>query len=285
MADGLGAAWPFSTSSHCLKGRKRPADHLPEQPCEAEASARRAGNVNGVRQQRWVLGETILPRPSPMSTNRWLNVPLAGDRRDPLRSAAALLQWVINALHALPGPFCCGRRPPAIGWDGAAVFSPASPCRRSLAGLDGGLSSRVRAADRGPGGQRLRAQRGIPDSWPSCARFRNERRPRNRHWAGFSAIAAATHPGRFAGRWIVITLAWADDRTYLINPALCLAALWIVLGHLPESMDPDAPPANRTGWGVAGVRSLAGLPRIDLAADTAGATRPQRARRLAGAPS
>jgi MFS family permease len=57
-------------------------------------------------------------------------------------------------------------------------------------------------------------------------------------WAGFSAIAAAIGP--LLGGWMVDHLAW--QAIFLINPFLCLGALWIAAGHLPESRDDDAPP-------------------------------------------
>ena len=207
-------------------------------PCEAEAIRAARGATCTVRQQRWVLAATILASTIAYVDESVVNVALPAIGRD-LSASPAALQWVINAYTLCLAAFLLvgggagdrlGRRRVFIA--GIALFGAAS----LACGLSREIAQLIAArAVQGAGAALL-----IPCSLAiiGAAFPDNERGRAIGTWAGFSAIAAATGP--LLGGWIVDHLAW--QTIFFINPVLCLAALWIAWRHLPESIDPDAPP-------------------------------------------
>jgi EmrB/QacA subfamily drug resistance transporter len=207
-------------------------------PCEAEAIRAARGATCTVRQQRWVLAATILASTIAYVDESVVNVALPAIGRD-LSASPAALQWVINAYTLCLAAFLLvggaagdrlGRRRVFIA--GVALFGAAS----LACGLSREIAQLIAArAVQGAGAALL-----IPCSLAiiGAAFPDNERGRAIGTWAGFSAIAAAIGP--LLGGWIVDHLAW--QTIFFINPVLCLAALWIAWRHLPESIDPDAPP-------------------------------------------
>ncbi|MEA2813528.1 MAG: hypothetical protein QOI93_1225 [Rhodospirillaceae bacterium] len=207
-------------------------------PCEAEAIRAARGAPCTVRQQRWVLAATILASTIAYVDESVVNVALPAIGRD-LSASPAALQWVINAYTLCLAAFLLvggaagdrlGRRRVFIA--GIALFGAAS----LACGLSREIAQLIAArAVQGAGAALL-----IPCSLAiiGAAFPDNERGRAIGTWAGFSAIAAAIGP--LLGGWIVDHLAW--QTIFFINPVLCLAALWIAWRHLPESIDPDAPP-------------------------------------------
>ena len=207
-------------------------------PCEAEAIRAARGATCTVRQQRWVLAATILASTIAYVDESVVNVALPAIGRD-LSASPAALQWVINAYTLCLAAFLLvgggagdrlGRRRVFIA--GIALFGAASlACGLAVMML----RVSARRTFYGAGAALL-----IPCSLAiiGAAFPDNERGRAIGTWAGFSAIAAATGP--LLGGWIVDHLAW--QTIFFINPVLCLAALWIAWRHLPESIDPDAPP-------------------------------------------
>ncbi|HTG21154.1 MAG TPA: MFS transporter [Reyranella sp.] len=207
-------------------------------PCEAEAIRAARGATCTVRQQRWVLAATILASTIAYVDESVVNVALPAIGRD-LSASPAALQWVINAYTLCLAAFLLvggaagdrlGRRRVFIA--GVALFGAAS--------LACGLSREIAHLIAARAVQGASAALLIPCSLAIIgAAFPDDERGRAiGTWAGFSAIAAAIGP--LLGGWIVDHLAW--QTIFFINPALCLAALWIAWRHLPESIDPDAPP-------------------------------------------
>jgi EmrB/QacA subfamily drug resistance transporter len=191
-----------------------------------------------VRQQRWVLAATILASTIAYVDESVVNVALPAIGRD-LSASPAALQWVINAYTLCLAAFLLvggaagdrlGRRRVLIA--GVTLFGAAS--------LACGLSREIARLIAARAAQGAGAALLIPCSLAiiGAAFPENERGRAIGTWAGFSAIAAAIGP--LLGGWIVDHLAW--QTIFFINPALCLAALWIAWRHLPESIDPDAPP-------------------------------------------
>ena len=207
-------------------------------PCEAEAIRAARGATCTVRQQRWVLAATILASTIAYVDESVVNVALPAIGRD-LSASPAALQWVINAYTLCLAAFLLvgggagdrlGRRRVFIA--GIALFGAAS----LACGLSREIAQLIAArAVQGAGAALL-----IPCSLAiiGAAFPDNERGRAIGTWAGFSAIAAAIGP--LLGGWIVDHLPW--QTIFFINPVLCLAALWIAWRHLPESIDPDAPP-------------------------------------------
>ena len=207
-------------------------------PCEAEAIRAARGATCTVRQQRWVLAATILASTIAYVDESVVNVALPAIGRD-LSASPAALQWVINAYTLCLAAFLLvgggagdrlGRRRVFIA--GIALFGAAS----LACGLSREIAQLIAArAVQGAGAALLiRCSLAIIGAaFPD-----NERGRAIGTWAGFSAIAAAIGP--LLGGWIVDHLAW--QTIFFINPVLCLAALWIAWRHLPESIDPDAPP-------------------------------------------
>jgi EmrB/QacA subfamily drug resistance transporter len=56
-------------------------------------------------------------------------------------------------------------------------------------------------------------------------------------WAGLTGVASAVGP--FVGGWLVVVSSWRW--VFLLNVPLALAAVWVMVRHVPESRDPDAP--------------------------------------------
>jgi EmrB/QacA subfamily drug resistance transporter len=209
-------------------------------PCEAEAIRAARGATCTVRQQRWVLAATILASTIAYVDESVVNVALPAIGRD-LSASPAALQWVINAYTLCLAAFLLvggaagdrlGRRRVFIA--GVALFGAAS--------LGCGFSREIAQLIAARAVQGAGAALLIPCSLAiiGAAFAENERGRAIGTWAGFSAIAAAIGP--LLGGWIVDHLAW--QTIFLINPILCLAALWIAWRHLPESTDPDAPPGS-----------------------------------------
>jgi EmrB/QacA subfamily drug resistance transporter len=224
-------------------------------PCEAEAIRAARGATCTVRQQRWVLAATILASTIAYVDESVVNVALPAIGRD-LSASPAALQWVINAYTLCLAAFLLvggaagdrlGRRRVFIA--GVALFGAASlGC-----GLSGDTAQLIAArAAQGAGAALL-----IPCSLAiiGAAFPDNERGRAIGTWAGFSAIAAAIGP--LLGGWIVDHLAW--QTIFFINPVLCLAALWIAWRHLPESIDPDAPPGIDWLGALLAFAGLAGM--------------------------
>ena len=191
-----------------------------------------------VAQKRWVLAATILASVISYIDESVVNVALPAIGRD-LAASPATLQWVINAYTLCLAAFLLvggaagdrlGRRRVFIA--GLVLFGTAS--------LGCGLSRGAAELIAGRAVQGLGAALLIPCSLAiiGAAFPENERGRAIGTWAGFSAIAAAIGP--LLGGWMVDHLAW--QAIFLINPFLCLGALWIAARHLPESRDDDAPP-------------------------------------------
>jgi EmrB/QacA subfamily drug resistance transporter len=208
-----------------------------------------------VRQQRWVLAATILASIIAYVDESVVNVALPAIGRD-LSASPAALQWVINAYTLCLAAFLLvggaagdrlGRRRVFVA--GVALFGAAS----LACGLSREIAQLIAArAAQGAGAALL-----IPCSLAiiGAAFPDNERGRAIGTWAGFSAIAAAIGP--LLGGWIVDHLAW--QTIFFINPVLCLAALWIAWRHLPESIDPDAPPGIDWLGGLLAFAGLAGV--------------------------
>jgi EmrB/QacA subfamily drug resistance transporter len=208
-------------------------------PCEAETiRAARGAEACPEHQQRWVLAATILASVIAYVDESVVNVALPTIARD-LAASAATLQWVINAYTLCLAAFLLvggaagdrlGRRRVFIA--GTALFAAAS--------LGCGLSRDIAQLIAARAVQGVGAALLIPCSLAIIgAAFPEDQRGRAiGTWAGFSAIAAAVGP--LLGGWIVDHLAW--QVIFFINPVLGLAALWIAWRHLPESVDPEAPP-------------------------------------------
>ena len=224
-------------------------------PCEAEAIRAARGATCTVRQQRWVLAATILASTIAYVDESVVNIALPAVGRD-LSASPAALQWVINAYTLCLAAFLLvggaagdrlGRRRVFIA--GVALFGAAS----LACGLSHEIAQLIAArAVQGAGAALL-----IPCSLAiiGAAFPDNERGRAIGTWAGFSAIAAAIGP--LLGGWIVDHLAW--QTIFFINPVLCLAALWIAWRHLPESIDPDAPPGIDWLGALLAFAGLAGM--------------------------
>jgi EmrB/QacA subfamily drug resistance transporter len=224
-------------------------------PCEAEAIRSARGAACTVRQQRWVLAATILASTIAYVDESVVNVALPAIGRD-LSASPAALQWVINAYTLCLAAFLLvggaagdrlGRRRVFIA--GVALFGAAS--------LGCGLSREIAQLIAARAIQGAGAALLIPCSLALIgAAFPAEERGRAiGTWAGFSAIAAAIGP--LMGGWIVDHLAW--QAIFFINPVLCLAALWIAWRHLPESIDPEAPPGIDWPGALLAFAGLAGV--------------------------
>jgi EmrB/QacA subfamily drug resistance transporter len=224
-------------------------------PCEAEAIRAARGATCSVRQQRWVLAATILASTIAYVDESVVNVALPAIGRD-LSASPAALQWVINAYTLCLAAFLLvggaagdrlGRRRVFIA--GVALFGAAS--------LGCGLSREIAQLIAARAVQGAGAALLIPCSLAliGAAFPDNERGRAIGTWAGFSAIAAAIGP--LLGGWIVDHLAW--QTIFFINPVLCLAALWIAWRHLPESIDPDAPPGIDWLGALLAFAGLAGM--------------------------
>ena len=247
-------------------------------PCEAEAIRAARGATCTVRQQRWVLAATILASTIAYVDESVVNVALPAIGRD-LSASPAALQWVINAYTLCLAAFLLvggaagdrlGRRRVFIA--GVALFGAAS----LACGLSREIAQLIAArAAQGAGAALL-----IPCSLAiiGAAFPENERGRAIGTWAGFSAIAAAIGP--LLGGWIVDHLAW--QTIFFINPALCLAALWIAWRHLPESIDPDAPPGIDWLGALLAFAGLAGVAFGLIALPDTGWLDPTTAAALAG---
>jgi len=224
-------------------------------PCEAEAIRAARGATCTVRQQRWVLAATILASTIAYVDESVVNIALPAVGRD-LSASPAALQWVINAYTLCLAAFLLvgGAAGDRLGRRGVFIAGVALFGFASLAcGLSREIAQLIAArAVQGAGAALL-----IPCSLAiiGAAFPDNERGRAIGTWAGFSAIAAAIGP--LLGGWIVDHLAW--QTIFFINPVLCLAALWIAWRHLPESIDPDAPPGIDWLGALLAFAGLAGM--------------------------
>ncbi len=74
-------------------------------------------------------------------------------------------------------------------------------------------------------------------------------------WAGLAGVSTAVGP--FVGGWLVDAVSWRW--VFLINLPLAAVALWVILRHLPESLDPSAPRRLDLLGAVSITLGLAGL--------------------------
>ncbi len=68
-------------------------------------------------------------------------------------------------------------------------------------------------------------------------------------WSGLGGIAGAVGP--FLGGWLITAISWRA--VFLINVPLCIVAVVLTVVHVPETLDPSAPPR----LDLAGASSLA----------------------------
>ncbi len=208
----------------------RPCDELIIRSTRSTASCAK-------RQQRWVLAACVLGSSMAFIDSSVVNVALPKMETD-LGVTLPAVTWVINAytlcmsaLLLIGGALAdqMGRR--RIFVTGLVIFAIASVgC-----GLSPGVQLLVLArAIQGVGAALL-----IPCSLAIIGAVfsEKERGAAIGVWSGASAIAAGGGP--LLGGWLVDHVSWRA--IFLINPLIAVPTLLIVLRHVPESVDPDAP--------------------------------------------
>jgi len=219
---------------------------------------RRAGPRARFASQRLVLARRSWPQTSAMSTNRWYVRPCPAIGRNATLRLARARAMGDQRLQLSSRPFLLWARPPAIGVGRAVVRH-----RRRHPFFAASLGWRLVSADtaqlyRGRGRRKCG-----PHAAPSLSLAR--------HWRGVPANQRGSSPsapgGLSAMRLRHRPVAGALDRRslawqtiFFINPALCLArTLDRLCRHLPESIEPDAPPGHRLAGRVSAFAGLAGM--------------------------
>lgn len=208
------------------------------QPCDEGAirSVRSVPRCVAARRG-WILAATILGSSIAFIDGSVVNVALPAIERD-LETSVTLIQWIINAYTLCLASLLLvggaagdlfGRR--RVFATGIALFA--------LASLWCGLAPNAEQLILARAVQGVGAALLIPGSLAIIgASFEEaERGKAIGTWAGFSAVATAIGP--LLGGWIVDHASWR--LIFLINPIIALPTLWIVLRHVPESRDDDAP--------------------------------------------
>ncbi len=220
--------------------------NLKARPCDGLAiRATRTTLSCAKRQKSWILAASVLGSTMAFVDESVVNVALPRMETD-LATTLSAMTWVINAytlcmaaLLLIGGSAAdqLGRR--MIFLTGICIFAGASLC----CGFAPNAATLIAArAIQGVGAALL-----IPCSLAiiGAAFAQNERGAAIGIWSGASAIAAGAGP--LLGGWLVDHWSWRA--IFLINPVLALPTIWIVLRHLPESRDPDAP--RGLDWGGA----------------------------------
>jgi EmrB/QacA subfamily drug resistance transporter len=208
-----------------------------KRPCDQAAiEATRPSGDRIASAKPWVLAVTILASSIAYIDESVVNVALPAIEAD-LAASVVIIQWLVNAYTLCLSAFLLtggaagdlfGRR--RIFVVGIAIFAVMS----IWCGLSPNISQLILARGiQGAGAALL-----IPCSLAIIgATFDEaERGKAIGTWAGFSAIAGAVGP--LLGGWIVDHFSWRW--IFLINPVLALVAIWIALGKVPESRDPEA---------------------------------------------
>jgi len=190
-----------------------------------------------------VLAATILASSLAFVDGSVVNVALPAIGRD-LAGAAADLQWVVNA-YLLPLSALLllgggagdrfGRRRLLVA--GIALFAAASCLCAFAQGLPTLLLGRVL---QGVGAAML-----MPNSLAVLGTaFAGEARGRAiGTWAAAGAMAGALGP--LLGGWLVDAVGWRT--IFLINLPIAVAAIWMILRHVPETAETDRPALDWTG--------------------------------------
>ena len=189
-----------------------------------------------VARKTWVLTAAVLGSTLAFVDESVVNVALPKMESD-LRTTLAAMQWVINTYTLCMSALLLvggatgdqfGRR--RIFLIGVTVFAAAS----IVCGLAPNVAVLLAArAAQGAGAALL-----IPCSLAliGAAFPERERGAAIGVWSGATAIAAGAAP--LLGGWLVDHGSWRW--IFLINPVLAIPTLWITLGRVPESRDPDA---------------------------------------------
>jgi EmrB/QacA subfamily drug resistance transporter len=206
-------------------------------PCD-EGTIRSIGFATPctARQKSWVIIATTLGSAMAYIDGSVVNVALPAIEKD-LATSVTVIQWVVNAYELCLAALLLiggaagdqfGRR--RLFVLGIVIFAAAS--------IWCGLAPNATQLILARGVQGMGAACLIPCSLAIIGAFFSEaeRGQAIGTWAGFSAIAAAIGP--LLGGWIVDHSVWRV--IFLINPLLALATIWIVLRHVPESVDAQA---------------------------------------------
>lgn len=207
-------------------------------PCD-EAAIRSSASVPACAARgSWVLAAAVLGSTLAFVDESVVNVALPRLESD-LHTTLAAMQWVINAymlcMSALlliggAAGYQFGRR--RIFVSGVVLFAVASlGC-----GLAPNVSLLVVArVIQGAGAALL-----VPCSLAliGAAFDEKDRGAAIGIWSGAAAIASGAAP--LLGGWLVDHWSWRA--IFLINPLLAIPTVWIALGKVPESRDPNAPP-------------------------------------------
>jgi EmrB/QacA subfamily drug resistance transporter len=206
-------------------------------PCD-EGTIRSIGFATPctARQKSWVIIATTLGSAMAYIDGSVVNVALPAIEKD-LATSVTVIQWVVNAYELCLAALLLiggaagdqfGRR--RLFVLGIVIFAAAS--------IWCGLAPNATQLILARGVQGMGAACLIPCSLAIIGAFFSEaeRGQAIGTWAGFSAIAAAIGP--LLGGWIVDHSVWRV--IFLINPLLAIATIWIVLRHVPESVDAQA---------------------------------------------
>jgi len=185
---------------------------------------------------RWVLAATVLGSGMVFLDGTVVNVALPAIAEN-LGAGLSGLQWTLNAylvtltaLLLLGGSLgdLYGRRAVyvvgLVGFTGASVLCGAAPnievliAARALQGVGGALLV--------PGSLAIIAATFHPDDRARAVGA----------WSGLAGGATAVAP--FVGGWLVDSVSWRW--VFLINVPIAVAAVTLVLRHVPETRDPDA---------------------------------------------
>jgi EmrB/QacA subfamily drug resistance transporter len=217
-------------------------------------------------QKRWVLVAAIVGSSMAFIDGTVVNVALPAIQRD-LRASVFEAQWVVESyalfLAALLlvggslGDRFGRRRVFAIG---VAIFGLASLACAAAQDVQQLIAARavqgVGAALLVPGSLAL-----ISATFPESERGRAIGT-----WSGFSGITAALGP--VLGGWLVDHFSWAW--AFLINLPFALAVLVVTWRHVPESRNPQAPPALDLVGALLATLGLGGVVYAFIEAPTQG---------------
>jgi EmrB/QacA subfamily drug resistance transporter len=218
------------------------------------------------RRRSWVLAAAVLGSTLAFVDESVVNVALPGIESN-LRTSLVAMQWVVNAytlcmsaLLLLGGAAAdqFGRRLMFI--IGVSVFAAAS--------IGCGLAPDVQVLIATRAVQGIGAALLIPCSLAliGAAFEERDRGAAIGIWAAASAIAAGAAP--LLGGWLVDHASWRV--IFLINPIVAIPTLWITLGQVPESRNPDAPAGVDWRGALLAVLGLGSLAYGFIASSTRG---------------